>query len=347
MTIVMAERGSFRLHGSSRRENWGLVPENVFSRTSESRTENEFDDEEALKWAALEKLPTYDRLRTTILHDLHKGVKEPVDLRSLSQNRLRTEVLNKLFNDDDYENGNATFLLRLRERINRAGVSLPAVEVRYENLNIEAKVHVGGRALPTLFNAAVNVLEAILGSVGLNRAKKEDLTILRQVSGIIKPGRMTLLLGPPSSGKTSLLLALAGKLDKTLKATGEVTYNGYKLNEFVPHKTSGYVNQNDLHIAQMTVREVLEYSSKSQDAGPGRYDLLKELLKREIELGIYPDSDVDYFMKASTMQETFSTISTDYVMKILGLDICADTVVGNPMVRGISGGQKKRVTTGK
>jgi hypothetical protein len=34
-------------------------------------------------------------------------------------------------------------------------------------------------------------------------------------------------------------------------------------------------------------------------------------------------------------------------MKILGLDICADTVVGNDMLRGISGGQKKRVTTGK
>lgn len=34
-------------------------------------------------------------------------------------------------------------------------------------------------------------------------------------------------------------------------------------------------------------------------------------------------------------------------MKILGLETCADTVVGNEMLRGISGGQKKRVTTGK
>lgn len=38
--------------------------------------------------------------------------------------------------------------------------------------------------------------------------------------------------------------------------------------------------------------------------------------------------------------------ATDYIMKILGLEICADTVVGNEMLRGISGGQKKRVTTG-
>jgi len=34
-------------------------------------------------------------------------------------------------------------------------------------------------------------------------------------------------------------------------------------------------------------------------------------------------------------------------LQILGLEVCADTVVGNAMLRGISGGQRKRVTTGK
>jgi len=48
-------------------------------------------------------------------------------------------------------------------------------------------------------------------------SKKKHVTILKDVSGIIKPRRMTLLLGPPSSGKTTLLLALSGKLDKSLK----------------------------------------------------------------------------------------------------------------------------------
>lgn len=37
---------------------------------------------------------------------------------------------------------------------------------------------------------------------------------------------------------------------------------------------------------------------------------------------------------------------TDYVLKVLGLDVCSDTVVGNEMLRGVSGGQKRRVTTG-
>lgn len=52
-------------------------------------------------------------------------------------------------------------------------------------------------------------------------------------------------------------------------------------------------------------------------------------------------------VQAAAMKETSSGLITDYMLKILGLDICADTLVGDDMRRGISGGQKKRVTTGE
>ncbi|XP_042054242.1 ABC transporter G family member 29-like [Salvia splendens] len=157
-------------------------------------------------------------------------------------------------------------------------------------------------------------------------ADRAKLHILKHTSGIIKPSRMTLLLGPPSCGKTTLLLALAGRLSSGLKASGEITYNGHKLCEFVPQKTAAYVSQNDVHVAEMTVGETLGFSAKCQGGG-SRYDFLKEITRSENEDG---SSDI-----------------TDYVLKVLGLEECRDTIVGDQMLRGISGGQKKRLTIGE
>ncbi|KOM30182.1 hypothetical protein LR48_Vigan967s005400 [Vigna angularis] len=225
------------------------------------------------------------------------------------------------------EEDNEKFLLKLRERIDRVGIDLPAIEVRFENLNVLAEARVGNRALPTFTNLMVNIVEGLLNSLCILRSSKQHIRILQDVSGIIKPGRMTLLLGPPSSGKTTLLLALAARLDPKLKFSGKVTYNGHGMDEFVPQRTAAYVNQNDLHIAELTVRETLAFSARVQGVGT-RYDLLAELSRREKQANIMPDPDIDVYMK------------------ILGLEICADIVVGNSMLRGISGGQKKRLTTG-
>nr|GMC88230.1 pleiotropic drug resistance protein 1-like [Ipomoea batatas]GMD27672.1 pleiotropic drug resistance protein 1-like [Ipomoea batatas]GMD55708.1 pleiotropic drug resistance protein 1-like [Ipomoea batatas] len=64
----------------------------------------------------------------------------------------------------------------------------------------------------------LNMLEGFLNSIHILPNRKKSLPILHEVIGIIKPGRMTLLLGPSSSGKTALLLALAGKLGSDQKA---------------------------------------------------------------------------------------------------------------------------------
>ncbi|KAG9147360.1 hypothetical protein Leryth_022700 [Lithospermum erythrorhizon] len=52
-------------------------------------------------------------------------------------------------------------------------------------------------------------------------------------------------------------------------------------------------------------------------------------------------------MKASSIGGKKHSVSTDYILKVLGLDVCSETIVGNDMLRGISGGQRKRVTTGE
>ncbi|GAB4850133.1 transcription factor [Ancistrocladus abbreviatus] len=190
------------------------------------------------------------------------------------------------------------------------------------------------------------MVEGLLNSLHLLPSRKKHITILHDTSGIIKPGRMTLLLGPPSSGKTTLLLALAGKLDKDLRVSGRVTYNGHDLHEFEPRRTAAYISQHDVHLGELTVRETLGYSARFQGVGY-RYEMLAELSRREKEANIKPDPDIDLFMKAAAAEGQKENVVTDYILKVLGLDICADTMVGDEMVRGISGGQRKRVTTGE
>ncbi|CAM6122577.1 unnamed protein product [Calypogeia fissa] len=322
---------------------WSLG-ETVFSRSSTLRREQ--DDEEALKWAALEKLPTYDRLRTAIMRsvgDNGKGSFEEIDVTKLGYED-RQHIIEKILKIT--EEDNERFLLKLRDRIDRVGIDLPKIEVRFEHLSIDSDVVVGSRALPSLPNWAFSQFENLMSAFGFKKSNRRVLNILKDVSGIVKPTRMTLLLGPPSSGKTTLLLALSGRLPKDLQVSGHVTYNGHGMDEFVPQRTSAYISQHDLHIGELTVRETLDFSGRCQGVGT-RYEMLTELSKREIEAGIKPETDIDIFMKATSVEGQETSLVTDYTLKLLGLDVCADILVGDDMRRGVSGGQKKRVTTGE
>ncbi|KAI3442852.1 uncharacterized protein J3R85_000545 [Psidium guajava] len=332
--------GSHRSWAStSFREVWNAPPD-VFTRSGRQ------DDEEELRWAAIERLPTYDRLRKGMLKqvlDTGRVVQQEVDVTNLrlqDKKQLMESIL-KVAEED-----NERFLRRLRDRTDRVGIEIPKIEVRYEHISVEGDVYVGSRALPTLLNATLNTTESVLGLIRLAPSKKRKIQILKDVSGLVRPSRMTLLLGPPGAGKTTLLLALAGKLDSDLRITGKVTYCGHELNEFIPQRTCAYIGQHDLHYGEMTVRETLDFSGRCLGVGT-RYEMLAELSRREREAGIKPDPEIDAFMKATAVSGQETSLVTDYVLKILGLDICSDIMVGDEMRRGISGGQKKRVTTGE
>ncbi|WVZ73261.1 hypothetical protein U9M48_021589 [Paspalum notatum var. saurae] len=338
--------------------------EDAFSLSRSSRDAAE-DDEEALRWAALEKLPTFVRARRAIV----PGADDPnavadVDVLSLDPHQRR--ALLERVAAQDLER----FLLALRDRVHRVGLGMPTVEVRFEGLQAEAEVRVGAAGLPTVLNSVLHAAEEAANALRLQPSRKCAMHVLHDVSGIIKPRsfsvnliifnlyykktlilftlscRMTLLLGPPGSGKTTLLLALAGRLGKDLKVTGTVTYNGHEMTEFVPERTAAYISQHDLHIGEMTVRETLAFSARCQGVG-SRFEMLIELLRREKAANIMPDADLDAFMKAFAIGGQEANVVTDYILKILGLEICADTSVGDEMLRGISGGQRKRVTTGE
>ena len=109
----MATADIYRASGSLRRNGssiWRSSGADVFSRSSRDE-----DDEEALKWAALEKLPTYNRLRRGLLMG-SEGEASEIDIHNLGfqEKKNLVERLVKVAEED-----NEKFLLKLKNRIDR------------------------------------------------------------------------------------------------------------------------------------------------------------------------------------------------------------------------------------
>ncbi|XP_038702837.1 pleiotropic drug resistance protein 3-like isoform X2 [Tripterygium wilfordii] len=344
MKVELAEIG-----GSSIRSSFGHDSSSFRNSLGLSSRKDDVGDEYAFQWAAIERLPTFERLKSSLFDeeddtkpakDKGKRVIDVTKLGALERHMFIKKLIKHI------EKDNLQLLQKIRSRIDKVDVKLPTVEVRYKNLCVEAKCEVvHGKPLPTLWNSLKSLLSNIARLTG-SKSREAKIEIINDVSGVIKPGRMTLLLGPPGCGKTTLLKALSGNLYQSLKLTGEVSYNGFDLEELVPQKSSAYIGQYDVHIPEMTVRETIDFSARCQGVG-SRAEIMMEVTRREKDRGIVPDPDIDTYMKAISVKGLKRTLQTDYILEILGLDICADTCFGDAMRRGISGGQKKRLTTGE
>ena len=80
--------------------------------------------------------------------------------------------------------------------------------VEWRDLRVTAEALVGSAANPSVLNSFRDALRLVT----LQRPPTTPHTILAGVSGVLRPGRMTLLLGPPSGGKSVLLKCLSGRL---------------------------------------------------------------------------------------------------------------------------------------
>ncbi|POM65964.1 ABC Superfamily, partial [Phytophthora palmivora] len=220
------------------------------------------------------------------------------------------------------------------------GKALPQMEVRFKDVSISADIVVKDASdlevqLPTLPNEMMKTIHGLV-------AKRHTVTkrVLKGVSGVLKPGTITLVLGQPGSGKSSLMKLLSGRFpkDKNVSIEGEVTYNGTsveKLHKRLPQLVS-YVPQRDKHYPELTVKETLEFAH----AACG---------------GEFPERDAKYLVNG-TPEENAEALTAakalvkhypDVVIQQLGLENCQNTIVGDAMHRGVSGGERKRVTTGE
>ena len=85
--------------------------------------------------------------------------------------------------------------------------------------------------------------------------------ILKCLTGVFSPGKMTAIMGASGAGKTTLLKAIAGEAAEGV-LTGDVRVNGHAATTDDLRRISGFVFQDDLLMATMTVREAILFSAR-------------------------------------------------------------------------------------
>lgn len=138
----------------------------------------------------------------------------------------------------------------------------------------------------------------------------EERTIMSGITGMVSPGEILAILGPSGSGKSTLLNALAGRLHGH-GLTGKIVANDRKLSKTVLRRT-GFVTQDDILYPHLTVRETLVFCSLLR---------LPQTLSKKEKIAV-----------------------AESVISELGLVKCQNTIIGNSFIRGISGGERKRVS---
>ncbi|KAF7130517.1 hypothetical protein RHSIM_Rhsim10G0165900 [Rhododendron simsii] len=134
--------------------------------------------------------------------------------------------------------------------------------------------------------------------------------ILQGVTGYVEPGEVLAIMGPSGCGKSTLLDTLAGRLGNNTRRTGEILINGHK--QTLAFGTSAYVTQDDTLMTTLTVKEAVYYSAELQ---------------------------LPEFMSRSEKRER-----ADVTIRDMGLQDSINTRIGGWGSKGLSGGQKRRVS---
>lgn len=205
------------------------------------------------------------------------------------------------------------------ERRTTAGDPAKKVGVVFKNLTVKG-VQTGASFVRTL-------PEAVMGTFGpdlykiicrfipqLWLGKKPPVRdLVHDFTGTVREGEMMLVLGRPGAGCSSFLKAIANDRASFAAVEGDVSYGGLSAKEQDKHYRGevNYNQEDDLHFPNLTVWQTLKFS------------LINKTKKQD--------------------KESIPVI-IDALLKMFGITHTKDTLVGNAFVRGVSGGERKRVS---
>ncbi|KAK8041793.1 ATP-binding cassette sub-family G member 2 [Apiospora rasikravindrae] len=167
-----------------------------------------------------------------------------------------------------------------------------------------------------------------------DRQTKETRHLVDNVEGYVEAGELCALMGPSGSGKTTLLNVLAHRPPaKGQQVSGTLLVNGAEMGAAF-RDLGGFVEQEDALIGSLTVAETLSFASRLSTSSRGSVGERQ----RENQL-----LTLDGLVGNSALSAKARKARIDHLVESLGLREQSETLIGTPLRRGLSGGQKRRV----
>jgi ABC-type multidrug transport system ATPase subunit len=200
-----------------------------------------------------------------------------------------------------------------------AGIKPKHIGVYWDGLTVKG---MGGmtnfvKTFPDAFVDFFDVITPIKGMLGFGK-KGVEATLLDNFSGVCKPGEMVLVLGKPGSGCTTFLKSIANQRFGYTGVDGEVMYGPFTAEEFVQYRGEAVYNEeDDVHHPTLTVEQTLGFAIDVKIPGKLPAGITKQQFKEKV-------------------------VTT--LLKMFNIEHTRRTIVGNSFVRGVSGGERKRVS---
>lgn len=181
--------------------------------------------------------------------------------------------------------------------------------------NLSVKVVPADALVQENFFSQLNIPQQMKES----RQKSDLRKILDSSSGCVKPGEMLLVLGRPGSGCTTLLKMLANKRKGYAEIEGDIHYGSLTAKEAEPYRGSIVINtEEELFYPTLTVGKTMDFAT--------RLNIPATL------------------PQGSNSREEYRLKFKDFLLDSMGISHTEDTKVGDAFVRGVSGGERKRVS---
>ncbi|KAK9441048.1 BMR1-like protein [Metarhizium brunneum] len=200
-----------------------------------------------------------------------------------------------------------------------AGIKPKHIGVCWDGLTVKG---IGGMAnyVQTFPNAFINffdVITPVINLLGLGK-RPPEATLLDSFQGVCNPGEMVLVLGKPGSGCTTFLKTIANQRHGYTSVQGDVFYGPWTAKEFTRYRAEALYNaEDDIHHPTLTVEQTLGFALDTKMPAKRPANMTKDDFKEHV-------------------------IST--LLKMFNIEHTRKTVVGDHFVRGISGGERKRVS---